>query len=89
MEEVKEMLFAWAGPLLRMFDYYCLLGACASNSNGNGAFAISENCYHSMCIDLKLVDKDNCSKAFLSRVFIQVRTTTYVRIARSHGRVRP
>jgi hypothetical protein len=42
-----------------------------------------------MCIDLKLVDKDNCSKAFLSRVFIQVRTTTYVRIARSHGRVRP
>jgi hypothetical protein len=72
LEEVKEVLFAWAGPLLRMFDYYCLQGAAASNSNDNSAFAVSENAYHGMCIDLKLVDKRKCTKSFLSNVFVQV-----------------
>ena len=72
LNEVKEVLFAWAGPLLRVFDYYCWTGACNSNSNDNSAFAISENSYHGMCTDLHLVD-GACSKSFLSRVFVQVR----------------
>ncbi len=71
MDEVKEALFDWAGPLLRMFDFYCLQGAASTNSNDTTAFSVSENCYHSMCVDLQFVDK-KCSKAFLSRVFVQV-----------------
>jgi hypothetical protein len=72
MDEVKEVLFAWAAPLLRMFDYYCLLGSATTNTNDNGAFAVSENSYHSMCNDLQLLDKKKTTKAFLSNVFVQV-----------------
>jgi len=72
MDEVKEVLFDWAAPLLRIFDYYCLLGSAATNTNDNGAFAVSENSYHSLCNDLQFVDKRKCTKAYLSNVFVQV-----------------
>jgi len=72
LEEVKEVLFKWAGPLLRMFDYYCLLGAVSNNNNENSAFSVGENSYYSMCSDLRLVDGKKCSKGFLGRTFIQV-----------------
>ena len=49
-----------------------MLGACSSNSNDNSAFAVSENSYHIMCTDTRFVDKLHCTKAFLSRVFVQV-----------------
>ena len=71
LDEVKGVLFEWAGPLLRMFDFYCLQGAASTNSNDTTAFAVSENAYHGLCVDLRFVDK-KCTKAFLSRVFIQV-----------------
>lgn len=72
MAEVKSVLTEWAGPLLRLFNYYAFVGGAASNLMDTSAFCVLENCYHQMCIELELVDSEKCTKSFLSRCFVQV-----------------